>query len=58
MSLEKMNSGGARWRDRENDSFPREGDTNSGSIRRVGKEKNKVCYFNALCACHVFGYKI
>ncbi len=53
-----MNSGGARWRDRENDSFPREGDTNSGSIRRVGKEKNKVCYFNALCACHVFGYKI
>lgn len=58
MRLEKMNSGGARWRDRENNSFPREGDTNSGSIRRVGKEKNKVCYFSALCACHVFGYKV
>lgn len=44
--------------DGENNSFPREGDTNSGSVRRVGNEKNKVCYFSALHVCHVFGYKI
>ena len=52
-----MNAG-ARWRDGEINSFPQDGDTNSGSIRTVGNEKNKVCYFSALRVCHVFGYKM